>query len=901
MSDKKSNSQLPTNNAIYDSKDFNFKTILNKLKKEAIKLKKYGIICVPLKKGTKRPSIRWERIKKTPLYQFKKGMVGMGVVTGEKSNVTVIDIDNTIIWNKIVTLFDGKGEIERLPEVRTPSGGLHYYAKYDKDILQNQGVKFIVDEKNNNVDSGLDIRNDGGQVVAPPSLYCTDKDDKKKYRGLPYGWERDLGDCDLSIDGKTLILPDVPSWLKNLVTGKTQLLLNEDGDLSINQEKKVESNSANSTSSTSTNSLNNSSNILTINDPMLNTFNNLYTNDSVFEHHKKITLKQMGLIINSLDKTKYGNYTDWLNLIFGVSRWADENDEDDEKVLDILDDFSSECDGYVDRNDVEKNYLGARKSYNKKNPVTIGTILHSMDKLLLRNILNSKTDTVIDENELNYFIGHKHVYYSESFNMIDNPEVTIADVDHYLLNTTCLIRTRGRDVYATKTQSEYTFECERENNSTWEFSIKEIFTDKKRDEGYIKMIKNINYDPDKTESRRNSKLSPLTIGDRLTKLIRTRGLYKKYSNITFKPYLSLDSSAPGQLNLFTGFPWKLTGDYDQNRIDIIRDHFINVFANGVVDHAEYIIKLEAYKIQHPATKCRIALVFQSRLQQSGFKTSFWVNFMRHVIGEQRLLEFNKISNLTKDFNKSREGKLSIVLEETENMGGHKLSDYIKSIITGTKINVEPKGLESYTVNDYSNLIFLTQHDMPVKVEHGDCRYAIFRCSDKKKNDSAYFTKLAKALGIGRNGELLDYKAPQDWFNYLATYDISDFNPQNIPETKIREDIKESCVEPIIQYFIECLHNPDNSDNVFLSHAEFIESYPKETMRKLTFNNKIRSLPFDTELKYQSQSFKSVKKRGFKFNKKEGVKVIRKYLNNKTWNINNEDEVVDSDLDIEIEE
>ena len=87
-----------------------------------------------------------------------------GIITGKVSNITIVDIDikdnGLETWNKLINEF---GDINTV-KVKTPSGGLHYYFKYNDQIKKNI-------TKLNEI--GIDIKNDGGNIISPPSIGYT--------------------------------------------------------------------------------------------------------------------------------------------------------------------------------------------------------------------------------------------------------------------------------------------------------------------------------------------------------------------------------------------------------------------------------------------------------------------------------------------------------------------------------------------------------------------------------------------------------------------------------------------------------------------------------------------------------------------------------------------------------
>jgi hypothetical protein len=119
-----------------------------------------------------------------------KPAANVGIVTGRDSGLVVLDID---------LKDDGPGSLERLEQrhqplpssvqVITGSGGEHRF--YAHPIHTN------VPNSSRKIGDGLDVRGDGGYVVAPPSLHAS---------GNRYGW-------DLCGDPDEAPLAELPAWL----------------------------------------------------------------------------------------------------------------------------------------------------------------------------------------------------------------------------------------------------------------------------------------------------------------------------------------------------------------------------------------------------------------------------------------------------------------------------------------------------------------------------------------------------------------------------------------------------------------------------------------------------------------------------------------------------------------
>ena len=82
----------------------------------------------------------------------------VGVPTGKSNGFTVLDVDKKNGVDGFETLINFGVNIESLdsPMVRTPTGGMHIYFRYSP-TLKNSVSK---------IGPGLDVRNDGGYVIA---------------------------------------------------------------------------------------------------------------------------------------------------------------------------------------------------------------------------------------------------------------------------------------------------------------------------------------------------------------------------------------------------------------------------------------------------------------------------------------------------------------------------------------------------------------------------------------------------------------------------------------------------------------------------------------------------------------------------------------------------------------
>jgi hypothetical protein len=123
-----------------------------------------GFSVIPLLPKGKTPLIEWkcyqaERASQKQIQEWWKRWpdANIGIVTGKISGIVVVDIDIPDKKDGVLLLADTSFI------VRTGSGGYHLYYLYPK------GHEYIPSKAR--IDDGVDVRADGGYVVAPGSIH----------------------------------------------------------------------------------------------------------------------------------------------------------------------------------------------------------------------------------------------------------------------------------------------------------------------------------------------------------------------------------------------------------------------------------------------------------------------------------------------------------------------------------------------------------------------------------------------------------------------------------------------------------------------------------------------------------------------------------------------------------
>jgi hypothetical protein len=117
------------------------------------------------------------------------GEANIGILTGKESGCVVIDVDPRHGGDDTLRKLLAKhGQLDEKVFVKTGGGGWHLYFAHPG---------FYVKSRANALGPGVDVKGEGGYVVAPPSLHAS---------GARYEWGAEF-----------VSLPEMPEWLKALL------------------------------------------------------------------------------------------------------------------------------------------------------------------------------------------------------------------------------------------------------------------------------------------------------------------------------------------------------------------------------------------------------------------------------------------------------------------------------------------------------------------------------------------------------------------------------------------------------------------------------------------------------------------------------------------------------------
>lgn len=145
-----------------------------------------GWSVIPIREREKRPAIAWKPFQRKCASEdtvhdwFSRAPdSNVGIVTGALSGLVVLDVDPRHGGEESLRKLEREyGALPDTMESVTGGGGRHLYFSHPGGAVHNR----------TNIEPGIDLRGDGGCIVAPPSVHPS---------GNRYRWKKDHAPGDI--------------------------------------------------------------------------------------------------------------------------------------------------------------------------------------------------------------------------------------------------------------------------------------------------------------------------------------------------------------------------------------------------------------------------------------------------------------------------------------------------------------------------------------------------------------------------------------------------------------------------------------------------------------------------------------------------------------------------------
>jgi hypothetical protein len=229
-------------------------------------------------------------------------------------------------------------------------------------------------------------------------------------------------------------------------------------------------------------------------------------------------------------------------------------------------------------------------------------------------------------------------------------------------------------------------------------------------------------------------------------------------------------------------------------------------------------------IQKPEKILGKALIVKGK--QGCGKNCFFDWFGNKVLGGN-LYKYNgtNLDRLFDNFSNVCVRRLLCLCDEVKGQSSHKYSEDIKGLITATTIINENKGQTSYKVSNLCRFVFLTNNEIPVKIEESDRRFIMYEMSSDFVGNTEYFDNLYDNI-------FEDEKIAQTFYNLLKNRKINYKRLKNPPKTSIYNNVKEASL-PKEYLFLKDYFNLNDktteikSSDLYNNYKKYLEvNYPE---------------------------------------------------------------------------
>ena len=262
----------------------------------------------------------------------------------------------------------------------------------------------------------------------------------------------------------------------------------------------------------------------------------------------------------------------------------------------------------------------------------------------------------------------------------------------------------------------------------------------------------------------------------------------RFTEITFQPtpaHKKPESSNPVILNTFNGFT---LNQYSPHKIIDVEEtqlwvYFREVFGYGSTSHVQfrYILNLVAWHLQFPHRRTGRIILLISKAEGTG--KSFLFNIMSMLLDGYTSFH-DSLTTYLQRFNISDHSKLVIWVDDIFGASVKETRRMFPKVTCSTQ-QYEKKGETMIKLTEYSNIWVTSNEKTPLHIKPTDRRQLIFRVSERKLRDRAFFERCSE--------ECKDLDIAHAWFTFLKKRDLSSFNPSGDPDRALKGETIASCM------------------------------------------------------------------------------------------------------------
>jgi hypothetical protein len=225
---------------------------------------------------------------------------------------------------------------------------------------------------------------------------------------------------------------------------------------------------------------------------------------------------------------------------------------------------------------------------------------------------------------------------------------------------------------------------------------------------------------------------------------------RQYSGIVYAPHVN-DDVVGGKLNLWRGFTVASEEGDCSLYLGHLRDNIcVDEYGKPVLEYFDYLIGWMAYAVQHPERQGQVAWVMIGKkgVGKTVAAEEFGKSFGFHYVA------ITNPDHMTGRFNQHLQSCSVLLADECFFAADRKHEQILKTLITGDRVFIEPKGVNAYQVKNYLHVVMCTNNAWAVPASHDERRYFVLKVGDAYIQDIAYFKAICSQMDDGGRAALL---------------------------------------------------------------------------------------------------------------------------------------------------
>ena len=235
-------------------------------------------------------------------------------------------------------------------------------------------------------------------------------------------------------------------------------------------------------------------------------------------------------------------------------------------------------------------------------------------------------------------------------------------------------------------------------------------------------------------------------------------------------------------NTFKGIKATQKDKFDMTLIDKFFKHINDIICNKHKEAGHFFISWMRWIMVNPHIKSK---VFMFLFSDEGYGKSTIGDFLsEYIFGDNTSYICSGLDSITSHFNKHLMGKLFCQVEELPATSEtfHTQFTKMKHYITDHKLEITPKGIDSFKVDNHLNFLSCSNNKYSIRISKNDTRY--FTTEIKTKLSKAYWTEYYKDFQNQHFADML-----YSYFLTTKNEDFVDFTGRpDIPMTELKQDL-----------------------------------------------------------------------------------------------------------------